>query len=107
MTTDTLLAVVYLSAFQLCAAPSIVRILRRKSSDDLSVWREWLLLFGCSVQLVVMLRTGAAIQIIVSPIATMLSVSVLLLVIRRYRTQSNNYSGFGNIERGRFSEQQD
>lgn len=93
MTTDTLLAFVYLAAFQFCAAPAAIRVVRRKSSDDLSVWREWLLLFGCSVQLVVMLRTGAAIQIIVSPIATMISVSVLLYVIRRYRTQSNNYSG--------------
>lgn len=82
---NTILAAVYLSAFQLCALPGIVRIVRRKSSADLSIWRELLLLFGCSVQLVVMLRTGAAWQVVVSPIATILSVSVLLYVIRKYR----------------------
>ncbi len=83
--TDTILAVAYLLCFQLCAAPAMVRIVRRQSSADLSVWREWLLIVGCSIQLVVMFRTHAAWQVKVSPIATILSVSALLYVIRKYR----------------------
>ncbi len=81
----TALACVYLLCFQFCAAPAIVRIVRRKSSADLSIWREVLLIIGASTQLLVMLRTGAAWQVVVSPLATMINVAVLLAVIRKYR----------------------
>ena len=82
---NTAIAVIYLSCFQLCAAPAIVRIVRRKSSADLSLWREALLVTGASLQLVVMLRTGAAWQVCLSPVATILNLTVLTAVILRYR----------------------
>ena len=82
---NTLLACVYLTCFQLCAIPAIVRIWRRKSSADLSIYREILLLVGASTQFVLMLRTGAAWQVAVSPVATIINVAVLLAVIARYR----------------------
>ena len=81
----TLLAFTYLACFQLCAIPSVVRIVRRGSSQDLSVWREVLLICGASTQLVVMTRTGAAWQVWVSPVATLINVSVLLGVILYFR----------------------
>lgn len=81
----TLLAICYLLCFQFCAAPAIVRIVRRKSSADLSIWREVLLVVGASTQLMVMLQTGADWRVIVSPLATIINVAVLVVVIRRYR----------------------
>ncbi len=84
--TDTVLAAVYLTAFQLCAVPQIYRLWKRQSSGDVSIYRELLVMFGCGVQLIVMCRTGAAWQVIVSPLATMASVSLLLFVILKYRT---------------------
>jgi hypothetical protein len=81
----TLLALVYLTCFQLCALPSIVRIRRRGSSIDLSVWREWLLLVGVSVQLFVMLGAGVPWQVWISPVLSFVSVSVLLGHIYYYR----------------------
>lgn len=84
------LTIVYLMCFQLCAWPAVVRICRRRSSADLSVWREWLILIGAGVQLVVMVRTHAAWVVLVSPVASMSSVIVLLLVIWRYRHASRD-----------------
>lgn len=79
------LTLFYLAAFQLCAWPSIVKIRRRKTSADLSIWREILLLVGVAGQLAVMLLTGAAWQVWLSPIITAASVSILLAYIWRYR----------------------
>lgn len=81
-----LLTVVYLACFAACGWPSIVRMMRRKSSADLSVWREWLLLVGVVAQLAVMRQTGAAWQVWISPINTFVSVGTALIVIYRYRT---------------------
>jgi hypothetical protein len=81
------LTAVYIVCFQLCAWPSIVRIIRRGTSADLSIWREVLLLIGASAQLAVMLRTGAAWQIVISPILSGLNILALVYVIRRYRVE--------------------
>lgn len=84
---NTLIACVYLACFQGCAIPSIVRIVRRKSSGDLSLWREALLMTGASLQLIVMVRTGAAWQVWLSPVATLINLAVLTTVIVRFRKQ--------------------
>ena len=80
-----LLTVVYLAAFQACAWPGIVRIVRRRSSRDLSIWREVLLLIGVTAQFGVMQLTGARWQVWVSPLCSGVSVLTLLVVILRYR----------------------
>jgi hypothetical protein len=80
------LTIFYLAAFQACAIPSIVRIRRRKTSADLSIWRELLLLAGVAGQFAVMLLTGAAWQVWLSPIATALSVGVLYWHIWKFRS---------------------
>jgi hypothetical protein len=79
------LTATYLICFQGCAWPAIVRVCRRKSSVDLSYWREILLLVGVSCQLAVMLLTGAVWLVWLSPIASAVSVAALLAVIWRYR----------------------
>lgn len=81
----TVLTAVYLVAFQACAWPSIVRIVRRKSSADLSIWREVLLLIGVSAQFIVMRSTGAEWRVWISPVLSGVSVAAMLLVIGRYR----------------------
>jgi hypothetical protein len=82
---NTLLACVYLACFQGCAIPAAIRVIRRGSSADLSIWREVLLLSGASVQLSVMLRSGVPWQVWLSPVATIINVAVLTLVILRFR----------------------
>jgi hypothetical protein len=74
----TLLTLVYIACFQLCALPSLVRIRRRQSSADLSVWREWLLIVGVCAQFAVMLSAGVPWQVWISPVLSLVSVSVLL-----------------------------
>jgi len=80
-----LLTVVYLGCFQAAAVPSIVRIWRRQSSADLSVWREWLVLTGIAVQLVVFWSLDAHWLVLISPIASAVSLGTLLSVIYWHR----------------------
>lgn len=82
----TALLVVQIACFQLCAIPAVLRIVQRGSSADLSIWREVLLIGGASAQLGVMVLTGAAWQVWLSPVATLINVVILLAVIWRYRT---------------------
>lgn len=80
-----LLTVLYVGLFQAAAWPAIVRVVRRGSSQDLSVWREWLVLSGVGIQFAVMWMTGASWAVLVSPIASSLSLGVLLVVIYVHR----------------------
>lgn len=81
----TLLTAIYIFCFQACAIPAAVRVIRRGSSGDLSLWREGLLIGGASTQLLVMFRTGAAWQVWISPVATLINVALLALIIWWYR----------------------
>lgn len=82
----TALTLLYLLLFQACAVPQIVRLVRRRSSGDMSVWREWLLLLGIGVQLAVFVLAGVRDwRVLVSPIASGSSIAVLLLLVYRYR----------------------
>jgi hypothetical protein len=81
----TFLTVCYVACFQACAIPAAVRIVRRGSSRDLSMWREVLILSGASLQLTVMLLTGARWQVWISPVASLVNVAVLLAVIWKFR----------------------
>ena len=79
------LTVLYLACFQACGWFAIARILKRQSSADLSVWREWLLLAGVSIQIVVFISEQATWPVLISPIASGLSLSTLLAVVYRFR----------------------
>ena len=82
----TLLTIGYVSCFQLAAAPAVVRIVKRRSSADLSIWRELLLLCGVGLQLTVFLMLGVTDwRVLISPIMSGLSVAVLLGLVARYR----------------------
>jgi hypothetical protein len=81
------LSIAYLVCFQACAIPSIARIIRRGSSADLSVWREWLLVVGVTCQYMVMTLTGTSWYVRVSPILSLCSVGTLLWSIYRYRNR--------------------
>lgn len=85
MTVVGLCTLIYLAAFQGCAWPGIVRMVRRGSSADLSIWREVLLLIGVSAQFTVMRLTGARWQVFVSPLCSGVSVLVMLSVILWFR----------------------
>lgn len=79
------LTLFYLACFASCGWPSVVRMIRRKSSADLSIWREVLLLAGVSAQFAVMLLTGANWRVWLSPINTFVSIGTALGVILWYR----------------------
>lgn len=83
----TLLVVFYVVCFQVCAWPAIVRLRRRRSSADLSVWREWLLIVGVSAQFAVMRQMGVPWQIWISPVLSLVSLSVLLGHIYWFRAE--------------------
>lgn len=85
MKTVTLLTLVQIACYQCCAIPSVVRIVRRKSSGDLSVWREALIITGATFQLGATHLAGAPWQLFMSPITSMASVSLMLGVILYYR----------------------
>lgn len=80
------LTVVYLLCFQCAAIPAMTRLVRRRSSSDLSVWREWLVLAGVAAQLAVYVGVGVRDwRVLVSPVASGASVAALLALIYRYR----------------------
>lgn len=80
------LTVIYIGCFQLAALPAIRRVMRRRSSADLSVWREWLVLAGVAIQFYVMLETGVhSWAVLASPIASACSVGGLLAAIYWHR----------------------
>ena len=81
----TAATVLYLLCFQCAALPAIVRMVRRRSSADLSYGRELLVLLGVSLQLYVFLSTTRDWHVFISPMASGTSVSVLMLLIWRYR----------------------
>ena len=87
------LAIAYLVCFQACAWPGIIRIRRRQSSADLSLWREWLVVAGASLQLAVMFHDAATWRIWVSPVMTLVSVGVLLWHVYRYRVPRREHAG--------------
>jgi hypothetical protein len=82
----TFLTLVYLTCFQTCAWFSIARVWRRRSSSDLSLWREWFLIVGVTAQFAVMWRTGADWRVLISPIASGTSIAALLYVVYRFRS---------------------
>jgi uncharacterized protein with PQ loop repeat len=82
----TLLTLAYLALFVGCAAPQMARLVRRQSSADMSVWREWALLTGICLQFSVFVLAGVRDwRVLVSPIASFTSIAVLLALVYRYR----------------------
>lgn len=79
------LTIAYIALFSACGWPAVFRIVRRGSSADCSVWREWTLLAGISMQATVMVITGASWYVLISPLASGLSIGTLLIVIYRFR----------------------
>lgn len=80
--------ILQITCFQLCGLPSIVRMVRRKSSGDLSIWREVLLLCGIVCQLTAMALAKVHWLIVLSPIASFLSIATVLGLILWYRRSS-------------------
>lgn len=78
----------YVLCFQCCAWPALIRMYRRRSSADLSVWREVLLLIGVGCQFAVMWRTDAAWQVLISPVVSAMNLGVVLYGIRHFRGQT-------------------
>jgi hypothetical protein len=83
--TATLLMVGMIICFQAAAFPAIVRVFRRDSAADLSVWREVLVILGAALQLGIVALTDAAWQLWVSPIASIVSCGFLMGTILWYR----------------------
>ena len=88
VTAADALTVAYLTAFAGCAVPGIVRLRRRKQSQDLSVWREWMLIGGIACQLGVMLLTGADWRVRIGPVLSATSIGVLLGHVCWYRRRA-------------------
>jgi hypothetical protein len=80
------LTVLYVICFQACAVPAVLRMRRRGSSGDLSIWREVFLIVGISAQFAVMILTGAAPEVLLSPILSATNVAILLGHILWYRS---------------------
>lgn len=81
----TFLTAVYLIAFQACAIPAVLKLRRLRASDQLSIWREVFLLIGVTAQFLVMVRTGASLEVLVSPILSGVNVLILAGHIVWYR----------------------
>lgn len=79
------LTVAYLSCFVVAAAPAIARIVRRRSSADCSLWREWFVLAGVAIQLAVFVAERASWPVLISPIASGVSIGTLIAVTLRFR----------------------
>lgn len=79
------LTVCYLTLFNAAAVPSIARIIRRQSSADLSVWREWLVLAGVGLQFAAFWLAGASWWVLISPVVSAISLCALLAVVYRFR----------------------
>ena len=85
MSLDTLLALFYLTCFQAAAIPGVWKIYQKRSSATSSIGREILIIAGAATQLTVMIRQHAHWQVALSPVMTILGVSVLALMIVKYR----------------------
>ncbi len=81
----TALTVAYLLCFQCAAWPAIARIIRRGSSADLSVWREWLVLAGVVAQFAVFYLTGSGWEVLISPLVSGATLVAMLAVIYWHR----------------------
>lgn len=88
MTLVTALTFVYLACYQACSIPAIVRMVRRKSSEDLSIWRELLTLLGLVVQTAVIVLVKAPWQVWISPVLSIVAGVVIVAVIVRYRRRA-------------------
>jgi len=75
----------YVACFQACGWPAVIRIWRRGSSADLSIWREALVISGCLCQLVVMWETNADWRIFMGPFGTLFSVIILTVTVLKFR----------------------
>ena len=75
----------YLACFQACAWPQVIRIIRRGTAGDLSLWREALIVAGCLGQIYVMVHTGADWHVFVGPFGTLVSLGILTGVVLKYR----------------------
>jgi hypothetical protein len=89
LTLAAILTAVQIFCYQACAVPGIMRIVKRKSSEDLSIWREILILIGASFQMGAMYLTNTNPLIFASPITSMLSVGMMLGVILYYRRKQS------------------
>jgi len=83
-----LCTIIQIACYQLCALPSIVRIVKRKSSGDLSIWREVLILCGAGFQMTAMALAHVKPIIFASPITSVVSVTTVLIIILKYRRAS-------------------
>ena len=85
MSLDTLLAIFYLACFQAAAIPGVLKIYQKRSSATSSIGRELLIIAGAAAQLTVMIHQGSHWQVALSPVMTLIGVSVLAYMILRYR----------------------
>lgn len=79
------LALLYVALFQCAAIPQIIRIIKRRSSGDCSLWREGFVLAGVLVQLAVFLKANVGPEVLISPIASGVSIGTLICVTLRFR----------------------
>lgn len=79
------LTVCYIACFTASAIPGILRVIRRRSSADLSLWHLGLVFVGVCLQLAVFLHEGATGYVVASPIASGVSVGTLIAVTLRFR----------------------
>ena len=75
----------YLACFCGAAVPGILRIIKRRSSGDCSLWREGLVLCGVLIQLAVFIHEGASPYVLASPITSGVSIGTLIAVTLRFR----------------------
>ena len=75
----------YLACFTLSAAPGIVRVIRRRSASDLSLWHLGLVFCGVCIQLAVFVMEDASPYVLASPITSGLSIGTLIAVAIRFR----------------------
>ena len=79
------LTVAYLACFTVSAVPGIARVIRRRSSADVSLWHLGLVFTGIVLQLVVFTSEQATWPVLASPITSGVSIGTLIAVTLRFR----------------------
>lgn len=81
----SVLATLHVLCVATCGLPAIYRVWQRKSSTDLSLGREILLIAGIAAQISVMVLTDADWRVFLGPVFSLLSIGTLAGVVLWYR----------------------
>lgn len=85
-----LLTIVMLYSFVACNISQIIRMMKTKSSNDISLWFVGLILVGVTSSYIIMLLTKASLSLIVPQATNLILSFVVFCVVLFYRFRKVN-----------------